>query len=100
MNSETKAALEASIVKWEANAKATSLVDLTLNAASCPLCVLHRKPGTDCHGCPVHASTGQHGCRGTPYVDVVNTRFSNLRKVKVHINRELSFLKSLREGTS
>lgn len=72
MTPEVRAALEASIEKWERNASAAHWADVKLQAADCPLCQLFHPEFTafmngECSGCPVKDETGEPFCRSTPY---------------------------------
>lgn len=104
MTPEAAAALEASIEKWEQNARADHPDDVKLGPTTCPLCRLFWKD--DCVDCPVAASTGLRFCDDTPYerADIVAYRWEdspdseNLREAfQEAAEEEVAFLKSLRE---
>lgn len=110
MTTEAKQALELSIQHWE---RLLSGEDLMIGPGSCSLCRLyntlfiHRhndfplKKLQDicCIGCPVFEKTGLKYCAGTPYsiVDEKCNDGVSLSELKVEIENELDFLKSLRE---
>lgn len=104
MTPEAAAALEASIEKWEQNARADHPDDVKLGLTTCPLCQLFWKD--DCVDCPVAASTGLQFCEDTPYAwcDEYAGRWEdspdseNLREAfQEAAEEEVAFLKSLRE---
>jgi hypothetical protein len=69
MDSETLAALDGSIRKWEAIVAGTGIDD---GCDNCPLCKVfyyfsHHKGRTYCDGCPIYLDTGITGCERTPY---------------------------------
>ena len=76
MDQRTFLALQGSIAKWTKVASGTYEEH---GGHDCPLCALFADEidpnalddeGEDgCHGCPVKAHTGKHGCVGTPYVN-------------------------------
>jgi hypothetical protein len=103
MDAETLTALRGSIQKWE------KIVDGTGengSAYNCPLCVKFNssiQPGASefsmarCDGCPVHAVTGQHGCKGSPYQLYEDAEDEELDDMEMRdlACDELNFLKSL-----
>lgn len=99
MSKKTLAALEASIAKWERNAKATVAETVETRADSCPLCDLFIKNW--CRGCPVYLKTGVQQCGDTPWLmadysawDWRNGR-GDAQEFEKHARAEVAFLKSL-----
>lgn len=104
MTPEAAAALEASIEKWERNARVDHPDDVKLGLTTCPLCRLFW--GDDCESCPIAAHTGQIFCEDTPYerADIAAGRWEDcpdseaLREAfREAAEEEVAFLKSLRE---
>jgi hypothetical protein len=98
MDEETLWALRGSIQKWEKIVDGTGTND---GAANCPLCLKFNTAlngGTKCHcfGCPVFASTGQHGCSGSPYEAYEEAECEvDEEELQPLAEAELDFLKSL-----
>lgn len=101
MSKKTRAALEASIAKWERNAVAEKPTQYLTGWRDCPLCLLYIE--NDCQGCPV-AKAGHEACEGTPYdaayearadwgFDYVSKRAKD--RSKTAALAEVAFLKSL-----
>lgn len=94
----TAEALELSIKHWEENVAVEKIYHARLGISSCALCVKFRTNGLCCFGCPVYEESGEIGCRETPYVEAhiayVNR---NLENFKIAAQKEVEFLKSLRE---
>lgn len=69
-------ALNASIAKWERNAKAKRPANYKTGVSDCPLCGLYMMPpdGRTCRDCPIFKITGKTGCADTPYEDAVSAR--------------------------
>ena len=65
MTDKTLAALDASIVHWDDNARAKTPSDASIRAADCALCRAFESP--PCDGCPVARRTGTADCDGSPY---------------------------------
>lgn len=104
MTPEAAAALEASIEKWERNARADHPDEVELGPKTCPLCQLFWED--DCVDCPVAASTRLQFCEDTPYEWCEDSaeRWENypdskdLREAfREAAEEEVAFLKSLRE---
>lgn len=96
MDERTLTALKESIAKWERNAKAESVDDMTLGWRQCPLCLFFF--GSGCRGCPVRERTGFGYCMNTPYENF--DPFEHDDDDQGHIARgfarqEVEFLKSL-----
>ena len=100
MDNRTRTALEQSIAKWEANAKAENLTYVSLGADSCPLCVIFNT-GLECGGCPVFERTESPHCNETPYVAAFTAYTSwawgenNGQRFRAAARHEVEFLKSL-----
>lgn len=62
-----RAALMASIEKWERNAVAKTFDDVLIGPNHCPLCKIYLDD--DCAGCPIYAKSGVRYCSNTPYYD-------------------------------
>lgn len=112
MEAKTLEALNESIAKWEANAKADAPEDYLTGVGDCPLCQLFNSTattyGTACRGCPVMDSTGEDCCNGTPY-DAASFlhriwRRNGTRKARADAREaavsEVEFLKSLLPETA
>lgn len=107
MTPETQQALQESIEKWEANATAEKVSDLSWGSSECPLCRIHNNVVTRkerCDGCPIKQSTGQKFCVFTPYepleVLIDQASYCNedepvTAEMKDLICQEIDFLKSL-----
>lgn len=92
-------ALELSIVKWETMLQGykddPSLIHINNQGTwTCALCRLY---GAKCDGCPVDVA-GYRQCKGTPYEGHVATE--NRVAAMKFAEKEIEFLKSLREGCS
>ena len=70
MPARTLAALKASIMHWTENVQAETPDQTRLGQDHCALCQAF--PRVDCMGCPVMKKTGQPGCDGSPYIDVMD----------------------------
>lgn len=104
MDAETLEALRGSIAKWQAIVDGTGTNGGALN---CPLCVKFNstiQPDSPefapcrCDGCPVHAATGKHGCKGSPYQfyeDAEDDDSVDEMEMRDLACDELNFLKSL-----
>lgn len=67
-----RAALMASIEKWERNAVADRRGDALMGPAHCPLCELYIDK--DCDGCPIYAKSSTRYCGDTPYRECEQSR--------------------------
>jgi hypothetical protein len=104
MDKETKEALEGSIEKWRKICEEGGGDQGTTN---CPLCHLFNVDDNHCEGCPVMIEAGARYCFNTPYIDwfnhhvkyhsVIGTFIVKCDKCQEIAERELEFLKSLRE---
>lgn len=95
----SKELLERSIKAWEAKLKAKKWTDFELGVDECPLCVEYFK--LYCLGCPVRERTGERGCSGSPYDEVLHAKKADYeRRIsgegRAAIRAEVDFLKSLR----
>lgn len=113
--SPTRRALEASIEKWERNARAERPEYYTTSADACALCHLFVIRNVSCDGCPVKRRTGVGSCIDTPYIKASETKIEwitalakrassktidDLREEAHEAARlEVEFLKSLRRDT-
>ena len=101
MTPETLRALRTSITHWEENLTVNSPDDVDYGSDSCALCAHFIQ--NNCEGCPVEEKTGQWRCQDSPYEDVLkaietweeNPTVENSKKVKIAVQAELDFLKSL-----
>ena len=95
----TKAeALELSIKHWEENAAVQNLSDAKVSSRQCALC--EKFLDYACVGCPVYGRTGFTVCSTTPYVEAARFYFNgdgDLENFKIAAQKEVEFLKSLRE---
>ena len=104
MNAEMRAALEASIEKWERNVAAEMPSAIKIKWDACPLCVLvfSAKGQGNCTGCPVVERTVQDDCKGSPYYDASralgawNSDPNSRSEWQRAAQAEVDFLKSLR----
>lgn len=62
-----RAALMASIEKWERNAQAKTYDDVMIGPNHCALCRIYLD--NDCTGCPISSHTNKKYCKDTPYLD-------------------------------
>lgn len=104
MDAKTLEALKGSIAKWE---KIVAGNGGDEGEDNCPLCkVFLVGQKTICIGCPVFASTGAHGCLGSPYENWVTLNceydsddgdpwFADTPELIAAAQAELDFLKSL-----
>jgi hypothetical protein len=108
MKEKTMKALKKSIIHWQDNvyfAEAGNFRMMTTSRTKCALCNLFNKYETTiterCHGCPVHADTGEQYCHGTPYmkVNAAIIRYDNKAVLK-HAKAELKYLISLKEKSN
>lgn len=115
MNEKMKAALEASIEKWEGLVKSheDKIWPEKPNSYNCPLCIevdlqidINGCCSGCCSGCPIFLKTGRERCDMTPYINYAMSylaKNSALLKNK-HLQlakfaqEEVNFLKSLREN--
>lgn len=92
-----------SIEKWEIVAKMLSDgIELTHDGGTqtCGLCMLYyRGPDVFCEGCPIRKHTGVKYCDETPYASFSYARDDNetIDVLAEHANRELGFLKALKD---
>ncbi len=90
MNKEDSVALESSINVWESRVNGEEINE---GRENCPLCTLATRRSSggreSCDGCIIQRHTGVNMCLGTPYAE---SRSDRGRK-----QRELNFLKSLRQ---
>lgn len=96
--------LEQSIAVWVKKLDVQHPNDPNLGANACPLCqVYYATPYDRCDGCPVKLRTGRSSCIGSPYHRVADAKdlavqgLMPLTELKQAIQKEIDFLKSLRE---
>lgn len=73
MTTTTLKALKLSIAHHKKNLKAKTSNAVELGKEACALCNLFWKSDGDnirCYGCPVLEASGEHACRGTPYIEL------------------------------
>jgi len=80
-------ALKGSVEKWDKISKGEGEDNGTDN---CPLCKLYHTRSlsglgdeVNCTGCPIQKKTGEHGCKGTPYIDFLHMVTKNESEPKV-----------------
>lgn len=92
----TAEALELSIKHWEENAAVQNFSDAAISSRNCALCAKFFDYA--CVGCPVYERTGYKVCKSTPYVEACDLKFNGtLERFKIAAQKEVEFLKSLRE---
>lgn len=99
MKKATLEALEASIAKWEKNARVRNLDNAQIYSDTCALCDLFYED--DCTGCPVQRKTGLKECSGTPWVDCCEIKNDDdIEGFRAAAREEVKFLKSLLPATT